>query len=329
MQDNETPFSVIYISGSGRSGSTMLERIFHSAPGVFALGEFHCLWRLPPHDIACACGSPFAADPFWSEVRAVTGLTDERMDELRQLEQAVCRSGLIARHGFSLAALGRDPRVRRFVALQRALFTAIAQVSGASVLVDSSKAGPRAWLLALDPAVRFVHLHRDPADVLVSWRSVKFDPGLGTPMKRMPISAAALDWGKVDRLIARLAQTLVRQTSLAGESRDTAEALRRVIRVDYARLCAAPRDTVAALWADLGLDDRATGTPAWLGPDTIRPAADYHSLNGNPDRFDPGPFRISARRAEWGRVSARDRTLIRATAAALRLIAPEWGHAGR
>jgi hypothetical protein len=295
----DPPFRVVYISGSGRSGSTMLERVLHSAPGVTALGEFHCLWRLGPDEIACSCGGHFRSDPFWTEVLSRAAIGPAELDELRALEESVCRSGFLARHGFSLARLGAQPQVRRFVELQRALFTAIAAVSGSRVLVDSSKAGPRAWLLALDPAVHFVHLHRDPADVLVSWRSIKFDPGLGTPMKRMPVHAAAMDWWKVDRL----ATLLARET--------------RVVRIDYRALCAAPRATVEGLWRDLGI--AAPGEPQWLAPDTVRPGEDYHSLNGNPDRFDSAPFRISQRRADWTRIAPRERPLIRATAGALRL----------
>ena len=41
---------------------TMLERILHSAPGVCALGELHCLWRLDRAAITCSCGSPFASN---------------------------------------------------------------------------------------------------------------------------------------------------------------------------------------------------------------------------------------------------------------------------
>lgn len=294
-------YRLVYVSGSGRSGSTMLERILHSAPGVFAAGEFHCLWRQPGPDIRCACGTPFAADPFWQAVLAEAGIGPAQLAELAALERAVSRTGMLARAGFSLERLGRNPSVRRFLALQDSLFRAIAKVSGRSVLVDSSKAGPRAWLLALLPAARLVHLHRDPADVLVSWRSAKFDPGLGTLMKRMPVRAAAAEWWKVDRLAGLLARQ------------------RPIMRVDYERLCAAPRPVVEDLWARLRLSPQEG--PQWLSADTVQPGANYHSLNGNPDRFDAGPLRIAPRRADWSRLAPRERPAIRLAAAALRALA--------
>lgn len=170
---------VIYITGSGRSGSTMLERILHSAAGTCAVGELHCLWRLPPARLTCSCGNAFAADTHWARILDAAGFDAATLAELRTLEATVCRTGFLARHRFSLAALAANPAVRRFRQLQFRLFDAIADMTGASVLVDSSKAGPRAWLLAGDERVGVVHLSRDPRDVLVSWRSVKFDPGLG------------------------------------------------------------------------------------------------------------------------------------------------------
>ena len=298
MTEGKAPVTVLYISGSGRSGSTMLERIFHSAPGVTAVGELHCLWRMEERALRCACAADFPADPFWREVLAHARIGPRDLAELRRLEARVCRTGYLAGRRFCPARLGQEQGVRSFLELNRRLFDAIARVSGSAVVVDSSKAGPRAWLLALDPQVHVIHLHRDPAEVVVSWRSVKFDPGLGTAMKRMSIAAAALDWWKVDRLTRRLARH------------------RPVARMDYPALCARPRETIAEALAELGLTLPAD--PAWLGPDTLAPGADYHSLNGNPDRFDAGPLRIARRGCAWDGVSALERVPIRAIAALLR-----------
>jgi len=302
MTEGTASCPVLYLSGSGRSGSTMLERILHSAPGVVAVGELHCLWRLTEHEIRCACTVPFPADPFWRDVLAHARIGLRDLAELRRLEALVCRTGYLARRRFSPERLRAEPEVQQFLALNRRLFDAIAAVSGATLLVDSSKAGPRAWLLALDHAVHIAHLHRDPADVRVSWRSVKFDPGLGTPMKRMPILAAAADWWKVDRLARRLA----RHRSIAW--------------IDYRSLCDSPREILASLFALLRL--RLPAEPAWIAPDAVMPGPDYHSLNGNPDRFDPGPLRIARRPCDWSRVAPLERPLIRAAA---RLLL--WGRA--
>ena len=294
--------SIIYISGSGRSGSTLLERILHSSPSVTALGELHCLWRMPTHEITCSCGSPFHDDMLWQEILEHARFNTSTIAELRRLESRVCRSGFVARHRFSLESLGADPEVQAFLDLQSSLFDSIKIVSGTSVLVDSSKAGPRAWILASDPRVALVHLHRDPAEVMASWRSTKFDPGMGRAMKRMPIHSAALDWWKVEQLISRLGRVYP------------------VARIDYQALCSAPHAIVTAMLAELGLSEELT--PNWISSNQIEPRSEYHSLNGNPDRFSKSAIQVTARGIDWSNVAPVERHAIRVLARALRLLCP-------
>lgn len=282
---------VIYISGSGRSGSTLLERMLHSAASSSAIGEFHCLWRMDQPDINCACGSNADADPFWQEVQRRAAIGLEEMAELRRLEHVISRSTYIARHGYQLERLRAAGEVRRFLDLQFRLYEAVAEISGRAILVDSSKAGPRAWLLACDPRVSILHLYRAPADVIASWRSRKFDKGLGTDMQRLSLRQAAIDWWKVEYLARRLA-------------RETA-----VRMVDYQTLCQTPRSTLDGVLSAMGLP--ASDEAAWLQPDRVRPTLDYHSLNGNPDRFDRAPIAIHARAIDWSRYGTTETLAIR------------------
>lgn len=290
--------SLVYISGSGRSGSTLLERIFHSAPGVAALGEFHCLWRLPPDQLTCACGARFDADPVWAEILAHAGIDRAGIAELLRLEEIVARSGYIARHGFSLDRLRAQPEVQRFLALQFRIFDAIAAHFGAPVIVDSSKAGPRAWIMACDPRTRIVHIYREPTDVIASWRSTKFDKGLGTAMQRLSVRHAAMDWWKVEHLARRLSR------------------VSDVVFLDYRRLCAAPEAEIDRVLGRLGLADRVQAT--WAEAAVLQPRGDYHSLNGNPDRFENSPIPIRPRGVDWSRYATGDRLAIQAAGTLLR-----------
>jgi len=299
---------VIYISGSGRSGSTLLERILHATAGAMAVGEFHCLWRLPTSEINCSCGECVEADSFWRSTLARAGVGAGELVELQRLEGIVARSGFIARHGYSLSRLQQSPEVKRFLDLQSGLFSAIAEISGRGLIVDSSKAGPRAWIMACEPRVALLHLYRAPADVIASWRSRKFDQGLGADMPRLSHSRAALDWWKVEFLARRLASQ------------------RSIQMVDYRQLCLAPRQTIDAALAAQGLPP--SRADAWLNDHMIVPTTEYHSLNGNPDRFDRDPIAIKLRRTDWSRYGFAERFAARGLGACLAAVyrAPAAGN---
>lgn len=275
--------NLIYISGSGRSGSTLLERILHSDEKTAALGEFHCLWRLPHQSISCSCGAPFHSDNLWTRVLAAAGTGASELGELAALEKSIARFGYLARSRFSIDALRADLRVQRFCELQFAILEAYARISGSETLIDSSKAGPRAWLLASDPRFRIVHLYRDPRDVMVSWQTAKFDPGLGQEMQRLNLTASARDWWKAEQL----ARMLARQC--------------QVVRIDYAALATRPRIAVTAMLELLEL--AGSVRPQWLSDDRFEQGDDYHSLNGNPDRFVKGPVTIRRKHPDWAALS--------------------------
>jgi len=56
---------VVYVAGSGRSGSTILERVLGQMPGFVNVGELIDLYRRPPEGERCGCGLAFTACPFW------------------------------------------------------------------------------------------------------------------------------------------------------------------------------------------------------------------------------------------------------------------------
>ena len=284
---------VIYISGSGRSGSTLLERLLHASTDASGLGEFHCMWRVAASQLTCSCGSDSASDPFWQAARSRAGIGPGEVAEARRLEGIVARSGFIARHGFSIARLSEDRSVRRFLEIQFSLFEAVSELTGRKVVIDSSKAGPRSWILACDSRVGFVHLYRNPADAIASWRSRKFDQGLGQDMQRLSVGRAALDWWKVEYFARRLGRQ------------------RPVQMMDYHQLCKTPRQTIDQ--ALLAMKLPVTDDAAWLGSHKARPTVNYHSLNGNPDRFDRSAIEVSLRETRWSRFGMRESAMIRGT----------------
>ena len=160
----------------------------------------------------------------------------------------------LARRGLSLPALAADPLVREYLGLQQQVLTMVRMESGSETLVDTSKAGPRAWLVATDPGSLLLHLHRDAVDVLASWRQPKWDPALNAPMHKPSIAAAALDWWKAERWAALLARR------------------RSVQRIDYPIFADSPRVALQG-----ALDRDAPGlvdSLGWQGERQIRPGAE-------------------------------------------------------
>ena len=60
---------VLLVTGFGRSGTTLVNTILGSTPGVFAAGEVRFLWeRGLLEGRACGCGEPVRSCPVWGPV---------------------------------------------------------------------------------------------------------------------------------------------------------------------------------------------------------------------------------------------------------------------
>ncbi|ANT63240.1 hypothetical protein AYJ57_22450 (plasmid) [Salipiger sp. CCB-MM3] len=220
---------------------------------------------------------------------------------LAVLENSVVRNKYLLKLRYDLSRIRNDDRLAEFIELQKRLFEGARMASGADIVLDSSKAGPRAYVLAagLDPI--FLHAYRGAEDVISSWRRPKFEPSTGSPMKKPPIREAALDWVKVEQ---------------------AAHALSRVAmlrRIDYHAFSSAPRATLHAALDEVlpGLVDSLD----WQGEARVRPAATYHSVLGNPDRFNRDDIEIRPQHAsDRSRFGTGERFLIRSVGKGLEAI---------
>src|SRR3954453_3027262 len=84
----------LFIAGSGRSGSTLVERILGGIPGTVNVGELLDLpRRVAPRDERCGCGEVFSACPFWTAVgeRLPGGWSTDELRSLHELQTRVAR----------------------------------------------------------------------------------------------------------------------------------------------------------------------------------------------------------------------------------------------
>jgi hypothetical protein len=166
---------ILYVAGIGRSGSTIIDDIAGQVGGFFSVGEVWDIWN-QGCDVPCSCGKPLRDCETWVRIfRAAFGREPadvdftqplrlaQRIDRLRHLWW------IISREARKIA--DRRGMFSRYLDITRRLYDAIFSVSGARVLVDSSKNPVHAYLLDLIEVadIYIVHLIRDPRAVAFSW----------------------------------------------------------------------------------------------------------------------------------------------------------------
>ena len=266
---------VLYLLGKGRSGSTLLSMALGELDGVFAAGELRFFWRRGlVEDRRCACGERITACPVWG---AVAGrLADLDAEGLARDSEAVFRWGAAPR----LVA----GRTRAWTALERwsaatsRLIDAVAEVTGAEVIVDSSKWPTDPGVLGrVDAIAPFsLLLVRDPRAVAWSWQRTKAHHDLEQPreMDRYPAWHSGLSWTS--------------RNLVAGLASRRSPGPRMTLR--YEDFAADPAAGLTAIGRLLG---REPDTDAVLDGRTLR-MTQGHTLAGNPTRFGGSEVTIRA-----------------------------------
>jgi len=176
---------IVYLSGIGRSGSTLLSRTLDGVEGFFAVGElFRVFGRGLLDRELCSCGEPVPECPVWGEVAGrlrARGL----LDDLARLERFRRRTteGLWLPTLFtpfrSLQGPDFRSRLDRFREVLRALYAELDEVTGGAILVDASKNAGYGKILTETPGLEvfLVHLVRDSRGVTWSLQKKKPRPG--------------------------------------------------------------------------------------------------------------------------------------------------------
>ncbi|WFE21324.1 sulfotransferase [Solwaraspora sp. WMMD937] len=311
------PVRVLYLAGSGRSGSTLITTVLGQLDGCFAAGELRYLWQRGMVDNRpCGCGAPFDACPVW---RAVTAELATAAGPAFAADPAAA-AGIARRLRTRLRMRDLPAMLRRAGAGRRAVphhaddaaiaavYPAVArQVSrngdGPVVVVDSSKLPPYGALLRDLPGIdlRVLHLVRDPRGTAFSWRRRRGLDGAADRklMSRPPVWKAALLWRVWNAATARFFEA-------AGPD--------RYLRIRYEDVVADPAGQLRRIALFAGLDPAGLPVDA-EGRVTLAPT---HSVAGNPARHRTGAVPVSDD-AEWVR-ALPGRSFAVATAVTLPLL---------
>ena len=190
------------------------------------------------------------------------------------------------------------------------LYRAIQTVSGAEVIVDSSKRLSYAALLGLLPFVdlRVVHLIRDSRAVAYSWGRSKESLAVvgGRLMPRMSPAQASYAW------------------SLRNYSYDFLSRFDHLSRLRYEDFVNDPAFYLAETLLRVGFEDQAGSLPMVRGRE-LSLSVD-HTVSGNPSRFRTGNVELRSDE-EWKvKMRGADKKVVFALTAPLLL---KYGYLGR
>lgn len=289
---------VLSVVGAGRSGTTVLASILGEIEGFATAGELRWLWaRGIIEGRPCGCGESPARCELWAPVieRTLSAIRPRTVEDIVASQRELAHRHNLPRLLRTVDGSDDGWQALRLVReVNLSACTALADVTGARVVIDTSKrpldAAVFAGLWDLDHYV--LHLVRDPHAVVHSWRRTK------------TFTTA----GRTRTMGTRRLPSTVRRWTANCRS---AEALRRRIpgprwlHLRYEDFAAEPRSAVERIMELLEESNRApfeNDHTVLLQPN--------HIVAGNPSRFTTGSVTIKID-DDWRRQMPRqDRLLV-------------------
>src|SRR5215218_2715 len=315
MVHTETPVRVLKITGTARSGSTILDVVLGNHPDIESVGEVNRLIRtgwisreslrgIDSKKLAvpiCTCGkrldvlyvdTPDEACPFWSSVRREwVERTDEdsiesypKLQNDFELKKRWSRYGLVSLPRLLYEKRSPSAPFRSYARLTRTFFESIRAVSGKPIIVDSSKSPARALAFGMIPGIDLyvVHFVRDGRGVITSLRKT-FKKDL----------QAGIMW---DHKGHPMWKTVVRWTvlNLASEWICIQLGPKRTMRLRYEDFVADPKSALEKIGTLIELDLADAANAAASG----EPMQAGHNIGGNRTKKS-GTITLQPDTKEW------------------------------
>lgn len=274
---------VLYIAGSGRSGSTILGRILGQIEDFFSVGELRYIWdRGLIENRLCGCGRNFKECPVWQQImlRAFGGSDDVDAEKLLGLRGRGPRFRDVVLAPSHKSVQAKVARTGEYKGALEKLYRAARSVNGSRVIVDTSKSPAHGQVLQNVPNIDLyvLHLVRDPRAVAYSWA-----------YKRKPKMAS---WDPNDIMTSHgLAESSL--IWLGGNftiERFWGRRPERYMRLRYEDFVQDPLASVKSVLRFLGED----GTELPFFNELGVSLSASHTFSGNPDRFQSGTIEIES-----------------------------------
>jgi hypothetical protein len=269
---------ILYILGGSRTGSTLVDNVLNEVDGFFSGGEIRFLWERILEGRLCGCRERFEDCPVWSRaLKSGFGFPDRSRIDVGDVADWQRNSLRLVRTFQVLrAAHGRtrgSNSLRAFADVSQRLYRALTEVTGARVIVDSSKRASNAAVLGMleDISPYYLHLVRDPRAVAYSRQRRKLNPDTPVPayMDVSSVSNSAASW---------LAWNVTSQAVIRRQDPN------RVMVLRYEDFAADPLGTTKRIVELVDEDERDL---PFVDATTVQLTGN-HTVSGNPARYVDG-----------------------------------------
>jgi hypothetical protein len=294
-----SPLKVLFIAGSGRSGSTILSTVLGHLEGFVSIGELTHLWVGILENRPCGCAESFPRCPFWSRVLEPDLLDRRNVERVLSAKQRLIRQRILGRldvwrgnrDAFDDAADG-------YAVVLGDVYRRVRRITGCRVIVDSSHQPAHGYAVQRIPDVETFVLHVVRDSRAVAFSKTRLKPRMPEGwthdefMERFDTATSGRDWMAVNL-----------KTEYFWGIRPGSTNFLRMRYEDFAR---APRTAVADLLRFL---EEERDLDVFLDDHTARLDRPTHHVEGNPVRFRGGETEIrlddewSTTMSRWSRLA--------------------------
>jgi hypothetical protein len=264
---------VVFIAGTGRCGSTLLDLALSQLPNTTSVGELRYFWsRGICQNRVCGSGVPFLEDDNWKTiVKQLYG--ESYMEDAADFSALEKRNRI--RHMLGIKSSNKVANLQKLVnpysdELARVL-KEISKQFGTDIIIDSSKMPLHGLALSQIKGIdlKIIHLVRDRNAVVHSWDNSKYDKGKGGMMKTQSIKKAAIEWVLINRWIERY----------------LGSGTLPYLKLNYSDFTSNPVSKMKEILSFI--DEDVTNNPINKNKSFVATAT--ASISGNPMRFSEGP----------------------------------------
>ena len=283
----QTRFTVLYIIGWCRNGSTLIGNILNEIDGFFHVGELHYLWKNflnKGTNTTCGCGKSLGTCEIWHRVLEATS-TNANVED--HAEMVMTYQGCVrTRHTWRVLRYqgAGDPCLAAYADILSRTYCAIHRVTGAKVIVDGGKYPAEAALLphmqGIKPA--YLHIVRDPRASAYSWSRTKdYIPSMSVPRSTAYWVGFNLASDAIRRRYPHHSLFLRYEDFIL----DPSASIERILKL---------------------LDEDPSHNPLHGRTITLNT---NHTVTGNPDRFSSGTITVRSQDVDWRKKLPRQSAL--------------------